>query len=80
MFTNKCRLKLHPVSAIYKRVLSIHVRSQAMTVRLYSERFECQTFDIDIAKICRSLGLTFAILDNAFCQIDYFSNKVGAIS
>ena len=24
--------------------------------------------------------MTFAILDNDFCSIDYFSNKVGAIS
>ena len=41
-----------PVSAIYKRVLSIQVRSQAMTVRLYSERFVCQKFDIDNANMC----------------------------
>ena len=48
LFTNKCRLKLHPVtSAIYKRFLSIQVRSQAVTFRsrLYSERLVCQKLD-----------------------------------
>ena len=46
-FTNKCRLKLHPVSAIYKRFLSIQVRSQAVAFRsrLYSERLVCQKLD-----------------------------------
>ena len=46
-FTNKCRLKLHPVSAIYKRFLSIQFMSQAVTFRsrLYSERLVCQKLD-----------------------------------